>query len=1100
MMSRTQIKTSSSLLAVTALVLGACGGPPAKAVDEPYVEVLRLKITKVRHAEDETRETIVRSRGAPYLPELYLRLAELLSEEARYHYRVAAEREQQSKEALHVPQVRVLKEQAIGMYESILERFPDTPLAAQVMFNIGQEHRELGNFDKMRETFEKLADKYPLSSYAYQALLILGDYHFDRAEFKDARRFYEQIAKGENSPIAPLAYYRIAWAWVNEANCKNALPAFEAALDSARKMNEAGQDAGQVTQGSAGGGVDVRRAALVDLAYCYSQERPAKKAVGYIRKRAHDRATYVAALAAMARRFGLIDDAVGSLGVVRELLKLGPADEDRLEDARQLHGSIRAVKDFDTIGSDVRLIVDAYNRYALRVDVSEEDRTKLREEFELYARDLLTRAQDRMQKIPAKKKKAFAAEVATGYRVYLETFRGANKYADMVLNAADVLTIADISFEAGQRFLQAANLIDDPKQKQEALYHAVVRFQEGLDKTSTRADHPDRVIARGAMRNAGTELLRYPLPADQKRRVEFAIALTYYDEGLYQEAIDRLAAVAYEYPHTGESKAAIRLVLDSHNTINDFQGLIQAGERFLDANSPADEALKAEIRPIVKAAEQRMIDELSLEAAGVEGVDLSILVGFAKKNKGTALGERALLNAFVAARAVGDTDQLYKLGNEISKDYPNSEQLPGMMSTLGQAAVARFEFDRAVQFLRKTATSKHPQRVQLLIAAGELQEDLGDFEGARSRYQEAIEGTDVRARADAVEHLAVLVEKHWDAATIANTLAPYASDNDPEVLARLGLAQLALGQKEEAESTLGMVLAAGASASAEATARAHYGMAELLLDTLEAYPALTDPETIEEYVTLVDVAKQSYLNAARQGSVAYTPLAFSRLVLLSAKAAARVQSATVGGEGLTAEDKAAIEKALEARTKQLKQTAKEALEACASLAWKMRSFTPTTRACMDGAFSKSILPKFDSVKGRLRHANPPGVAPLREKLSKNPEDLAALEKLGTAFLDGGDPHAARLVFLAAQGKGGGSNEANLLGIANYKAGNMGGALESFAQAAEGGLEAGRQNLVAVLQELHLDQAAQRALKQYKQGRPGGRMLSEQAVGKMRGGK
>ena len=121
------------------------------------------------------------------------------------------------------------------------------------------------------------------------------------------------------------------------------------------------------------------------------------------------------------------------------------------------------------------------------------------------------------------------------------------------------------------------------------------------NKTSTRADHPDRVIARGAMRNAGTELLRYPLPKGQKRRVKFAIALTYYDEGLYQEAIDRLAAVSYEYPDSGESKAAIRLVLDSYNTLNDYQGLIQAGERFLAAGSPACPLRSRWIRSRIRA-------------------------------------------------------------------------------------------------------------------------------------------------------------------------------------------------------------------------------------------------------------------------------------------------------------------------------------------------------------------------------------------------------------------------------------------------------------------------------------------------------------------
>ena len=45
-----------------------------------YVEILRLRISTVRHAIEETRESIALSQGAPYLPELYLRLGEFLSE------------------------------------------------------------------------------------------------------------------------------------------------------------------------------------------------------------------------------------------------------------------------------------------------------------------------------------------------------------------------------------------------------------------------------------------------------------------------------------------------------------------------------------------------------------------------------------------------------------------------------------------------------------------------------------------------------------------------------------------------------------------------------------------------------------------------------------------------------------------------------------------------------------------------------------------------------------------------------------------------------------------------------------------------------------
>ena len=143
---------------ITALgLLAGCAAPNTELRDQPQIERLRIQISKARNAIAETRTAIAEARGAPHLAELYVRLAELLSDEAKYHYQVAYEREQRSGKSLHVPQVRFLKEQAIGLYKEILSKYPKTPLAPRILFNMGQEQRELGNYKEMRAALEQLA-------------------------------------------------------------------------------------------------------------------------------------------------------------------------------------------------------------------------------------------------------------------------------------------------------------------------------------------------------------------------------------------------------------------------------------------------------------------------------------------------------------------------------------------------------------------------------------------------------------------------------------------------------------------------------------------------------------------------------------------------------------------------------------------------------------------------------------------------------------------------------------------------------------------------------------------------------------------------------
>ena len=70
-------------------LLAACTVPNTELRDQPQVERLRIQISKARNAITETRRAIAEARGAPYVTELYVRLAELLGDEARYHYQVA---------------------------------------------------------------------------------------------------------------------------------------------------------------------------------------------------------------------------------------------------------------------------------------------------------------------------------------------------------------------------------------------------------------------------------------------------------------------------------------------------------------------------------------------------------------------------------------------------------------------------------------------------------------------------------------------------------------------------------------------------------------------------------------------------------------------------------------------------------------------------------------------------------------------------------------------------------------------------------------------------------------------------------------------------
>jgi tetratricopeptide (TPR) repeat protein len=411
-----------------------------------------------------------------------------------------------------------------------------------------------------------------------------------------------------------------------------------------------------------------------------------------------------------------------------------------------------------------------------------------------------------------------------------------------------------------------------------------------------------------------------------------------------------------------------------------------------------------------------------------------------------------------------------------------------MLATLGQVAVTRFEFERAIDYLSQSARGSNARELPMLLAAGELLEKLGDLDGAAERYRTAAGlARDAAGRSEPLTRLATLLERRGDPQVIIRELGPYAGEN-VEVAARVGVAHAALGHVAEAETLLQPVLSEP-TASAQALARAHYGLGEVIARSIAEYPDLSEPMLIEEYITIVDVAQESYLNAARQGTALYTPAALGRLALVLRRAAQKLRSARVPSD-LAPGEAEAVRTAITERTEALTRSADEAIGACREQAFRMRAFHPAARACLAGRGPTSAMLAADPLQPRRTsaQANSNGIGALRDRVARNPEDVDGLLELGEYLLDHGDPHGARVVFAAAIERGGGARATNLLGVASFRAGDHATALSAFAEAAEEGLEAARLNLADALREEGLGQAAARAMERYRAGRPGGRRL------------
>ena len=308
--------------------------------------------------------------------------------------------------------------------------------------------------------------------------------------------------------------------------------------------------------------------------------------------------------------------------------------------------------------------------------------------------------------------------------------------------------------------------------------------------------------------------------------------------------------------------------------------------------SPVIGQIKQEVAPIVQSAEQFQLDDLALAAAGVDGGDVTgDLERFAETYKGSKLGERALINAVLAARASGDSASLYRLADEFEKKYPKSDQVSAVHATIGRTAASRFEMDQAVRYFTKAAQSSSGQKVALLVAAGTLKQQLGDSAGAKAAFKSALQAADTAAaKNQAAVPLAAILEREGNAKGVVEVLQNLGDEANAEALAYLGSAQILLGQSDEGENSLQQVLDASDAVSAQARARAQFGQAEVLHAALAKFQPEADLDMIQEFIAIIEVTEQGYLSAAREGDPLYTAAALARLAYLAQSTAPRVEN------------------------------------------------------------------------------------------------------------------------------------------------------------------------------------------------------------------
>jgi tetratricopeptide (TPR) repeat protein len=963
---------------------------------EELITKLKRDIFKVDRAIGETERLIAKSRNAPYLPDLQFRLAELYVEKSRYVYYLQAEqRPEGATGAIVSPETRLLKNKAVQMYFRLLREYPDFHDGDKVTFYLAHEHRELGAFDEMLKTLGDLTRKYPNSPLRLEAEQILGDYYFDKADLVEAEKHYQAILAQPPSPVHDLARYKMGWIRVNQSKHADAVTFFEAAAASEPLP---GVDAKK--------SLNVKREALLDLVYSYTEVKPAKGALNYFEKLSESRATFALALDKLGNRYFIKQQYEWAIPALRKLMEIQFDPEQDMERGQKLYDALKASKGkVMPEPQDIRFLVRAAVQHKTDAELPEQERKKYLAELEEMSRDLATQLHLAAQK---KDDKPMYIVAAQAYREYLSLFRPEQHVRPIMKNRADALFEAGIFPDAARQFEELARYEQkarqpDEKAIEEAVYGALLsHFSTVKPEEALKRNAFEVADARQALKVLGANYVtRFP-NSPNVLEVKFNIARAFYEDGDYARGAELFTAFALAHPNHKDSAVAGNLALDSLRQLNDFKGLEETGRKFLAAALPAK--FHEDVRKILTQSKAEALDELALKSAQETGDVIVGLLKVADENKNSDIGEKALYGAFSAAREKRDMTRQRELGTKLVTEYPKSQYLSDVLLTLGRHAAEAASFGEAAAWYEQVGQKLAGDVTGLdgYMSAARLRLAMGDYKEAARTLEAATETAGARK----AEVLVLLADTRLKLKDYANARraaeSALALDKlNTGAVAIVAEVQATTAPNEAPDKLIATLTAAvqGPNGQTEEAAKGLWFLGEILFRGYKSLP----PDKVEEKVTELQGLEGIYTQAASLGYPEWAVASLWKLGLAYAHLADVVDN-TAAPAGMSAAEAKAFQNAVKEQVAPLRARAEEAFKACVNRADQLEVYSSAVVGCRSRS-ETAALPV------------PPPAAPARsasvDELRKKVEatlTAESLEALGMAYLESRQYGLAQLTF------------------------------------------------------------------------------------------
>ncbi len=426
-----------------------------------FEEKLKNMFERTEKSIKLVRDQIFESQNAPFLPELYMQLAELLTQKSNALYYIQMEKMKKldttvSGDKAFSPVVQTQKE-AIAIYQRVLVDFPNFKNKDQVLFRLALANKSIDEIPQFLDVSGKLLAGWPNGEEAMKVRLLLGQHHFENMEFEAAMRFLIPVTQVKFVYEKNLAKYRLGLIYIAKDRFKDSLTQFEQViLDPELKEQDNPYNISFKTKTSK---TDLKREALIDSIRAYTkvyEKNP--EPIGYYSKLAPTEVHFQEVMEKLSVRYI-------NMKKYDEAIKLLRATSERTADPQKVLTIYQQVlvmipmKDRIYIPiSEIRFVIEKYNLWSSYFEIPRAVLNNAFGFFEKQVRDLGTTAHEwAKHEENAETRSKYLKRARDFYQLYIGFFDKTQYTLKMASNLADVHFLLGDYLRSGEFYLRVYN-------------------------------------------------------------------------------------------------------------------------------------------------------------------------------------------------------------------------------------------------------------------------------------------------------------------------------------------------------------------------------------------------------------------------------------------------------------------------------------------------------------------------------------------------------------------------------------------------------------------------------------------------------------------